>query len=47
MLTTYNIIWNLIDFLVLVFILFKLLSKPVGGAIANKKEGVSNHIDDI
>lgn len=47
MLTTWNIIWNLIDFLVLVFLLVKFLKAPVQKAIVDKQTSIASRLDDI
>ena len=47
MLTTWNIIWNLIDFLVLVFLLVKFLKAPVQKAIADKQTSIASRLDEI
>lgn len=47
MLETKHIIWNLIDFLVLLFLLKTFLSKPVSNAIKGKQDKISNTLDDV
>ena len=47
MLGTSNIIWNLINFIVLIVILKKLLTKPLSNAIKSKQEQVSTSLATV
>lgn len=47
MLQTSHIIWNVINFLVLLAILYKLLAKPVQSAVQNKQDSIKNNLADI
>lgn len=47
MLETKHIIWNLIDFVVLLVLLKVILTKPVTKAIKGKQDNISNTLDDV
>jgi len=47
MLGTSNIIWNLINFIALIFLLVKFLKKPVTDAVEKKRDSISNRLDDL
>ncbi len=47
MLEARHIIWNLIDFLILLFLLKQFLTKPVTNAIKSKQDNISNTLDDV
>ena len=47
MLQTSNIIWNLINLLVLIWFLYTVLSKPVGKAIKEKQEKTSFDLSNV
>jgi|LakWasMet13_LOW5_FD_contig_41_659387_length_2824_multi_4_in_0_out_0_3 F-type H+-transporting ATPase subunit b len=47
MLGTSHIIWNLIDFLVLLFLIKTFLSKPIANAIKGKQESISATLNDV
>jgi len=47
MLETRHIIWNLIDFLVLLVLLKVVLTKPVTKMIKGKQDSISNTLDDV
>lgn len=47
MLGTWHIIWNLIDFLVLLFLIKTFLSKPIANAIKGKQEAISSTLNDV
>jgi F-type H+-transporting ATPase subunit b len=47
MLQTSHIIWNLINFVVLLVLLKKILTKPVTNAIKGKQESISSTLNDV
>ncbi|MEK7432292.1 MAG: F0F1 ATP synthase subunit B [Cyanobacteriota bacterium] len=47
MLGTSNIIWNLINFIALIFLLVKFLKKPVTDAVEKKRDSISTRLDDL